>query len=146
MFQLARLMEHAGPEVAADFGRSLGAEIGRRIAEKLKNASGIDAWTEHLGGHLALLGLGSLTLERWGKALVLRVTGAPEGATALIGSVFEGALQRGLGEVVATVAFDAEHSTGYLVVSPGTAERVRGMAAAGEGLGQIVEQLHKGAA
>jgi hypothetical protein len=144
--QLVRLLEQAGADSTADFGRGLGSDLGRRIASKLEKTSGIDAFTEHLGGHVALLGLGCLTVERWGKALVLRVAGVPEGAEALLGAVLEGALQRALGRQVATVAFASDKSTGYLVVSSATADRVRGLRSAGEGLGQVVEQLHRGAA
>ena len=38
---------------------------------------------DHLGGELALLGLGSLGLERWGRALVLTVEGAPSANSSI---------------------------------------------------------------
>lgn len=146
LFPLTRLLEQAGADAAADFGRGLGEQIGRRCAEKLPRGASMDAWTEHLGGHLALLGLGCLRLERWGRALVLRVTGVPEDAEDLLGNVLEGALARGTGKELSLVGFGASMSTGYLVLSRGTADRARGLRASGEGLGQVLEQLHQGAA
>src|SRR6187431_3768829 len=86
-----RLCEAAGAGGAGDFARGLGAELGRRVSDRLGAGSGsVEAWAEHLGGQLALLGLGSLRLERWGRALVLRVTGVPGEFVPLLGGVLEG--------------------------------------------------------
>lgn len=148
-FLLQRLCEHAGSEGTSDFGHALGADIGRKIRDRLgPSVDGADVfvWTEHLGGHLALLGLGNLTLERWGRALVVRVLDAPAGSAALLSSVLAGALQRGLGRDVQVVTFEAEESVALLVLSPETAGRARALREAGESLGRVVEQLHRGTA
>lgn len=143
---VARLLEQAGADVALDFGRNLGVEIGRRVAARLDGAAGTAAWAEHFGGHLALLGLGNLRVERWGRALVLRVASAPEGSSELVGAVLEGALQRGLSRTCSLVPFSGDDGVAYLVLSPQTGERARALREAGGGLGQVVEQLHRGAA
>lgn len=148
-FLLHRLCEQAGPEAASDFGHALGGDIGRRIRDRMANRADqadVAAWTEHLGGHLALLGLGDLSLERWGRALVIRVVGAPSGASALLSSVVAGALQRGLGRDVQVVTFDVDDAVALLVLSPQTASRARALREAGESLGRVVEQLHQGTA
>src|SRR5690606_9525430 len=85
---LLRLCESAGEAATRDFLSALGTDIGRRIQAALGqdlSAAPIESWAEHLGGQLALLGLGELLIERWGKALVLRVRGAPEELKGLIG-------------------------------------------------------------
>jgi hypothetical protein len=146
---LARLCEQAGAEAARDFAHSLGVELGRRVVERLGKdavAEGLVAWAEHLGGQLALLGLGSLQLERWGRALVLRAAGYPAGAEPLLAPLLSSALGRATGRELALVPFVADGSAAYLVVAPGTAERARRLASAGNGLGQVVEELHRGAA
>ncbi len=143
---LSRLLTQAGPEGAADFGRGLGGEVGRRIHQRLDPKANVTAWAEHLGGHLALLGLGNLRVERWGRALVFRVAGAPEGAQTLIGHVLEGALLRGLGRHVSIVGFEAEGGMAYLALSRDTSSRVRALRSAGESLSEVVQQLHRGAA
>ena len=60
-------------EVVRDFGRRLGTEAGRVMNDRLGQAwqASLETVVEHLGGELALMGLGSLGLERWGHALVL---------------------------------------------------------------------------
>jgi hypothetical protein len=143
-----RLCAAAGSDAARDFGLGLGAEVGRRVADRLPadSAASLGAWTEHLGGHLALLGLGSLRTERWGRALVLRVSGVARELTDLLGNVLEGALTRGLSRTVSLVPFGAEEGVAYLVVNPNTAERARSLAASGQGLGSVVEALHRGSA
>jgi len=148
-FLLERLCGQAGPEATRDFGQGLGGDIGRRIRDRLGAAAeqvDVSVWTEHLGGHLAVLGLGDLSLERWGRALVIRIVGAPAGASALLAAVIAGALQRGAGRNVELVAFDVEDSVALLVLSPETAGRARALREAGESLGRVVEQLHRGVA
>lgn len=143
-----RLCEAAGEAGTRDFARGLGGEVGRRIAERLGSEAAtapVSAWCEHLGGHLALLGLGSLRLERWGRALVLRVAGLPPAWNGFVGGVLEGALSRGLSRASELVSFGIDEDIAYLVLSPATAPRARELRQAGQGLGHVVEALHRGA-
>ena len=58
---LLRLCESAGEAATRDFLSALGTDIGRRIQAALGqdlSAAPIESWAEHLGGQLALLGLG----------------------------------------------------------------------------------------
>ena len=146
---LLRLCEHAGEQGTSEFAHALGDDLGRRLADQLgdeRTNADIEAWTEHLGGQVALVGLGDLKVEQWGRALVLRISGAPEGTTKILEGVLEGALQRGLSRQTRLVGFDRDGETEFLVLSSDAADRVRSMAQTGAGLGQIVEELHKGAA
>lgn len=146
---LLRLCEHAGTEGASEFARALGAELGRRVADKLganKDAANVEVWTEHLGGQLALVGLGDMKVEQWGRALVLRISGAPAGMTKILEGVIEGALQRGLSRKATAIGFERGNETELLVVSDDVATHVRSLAQGGSSLGQVVEELHKGAA
>jgi hypothetical protein len=110
------------------------------------NAESVEVWTEHLGGQFALVGLGNLRVERWGKGLVLRIEAFPVGAQLVINNVLLGALQRGLGKEVSLVGFEDEHSIAFLVLSEQSAERARGLVEQGHGLAGVIESLHKGAA
>ena len=146
---LLRLCEHAGAEGASEFARTLGAELGRRVADKLgseKDAANVEVWTEHLGGQLALVGLGDMKVEQWGRALVLRISGAPAGMRKILEGVLEGALQRGLSRKATAIGFERGSETEILVVSDETAPRVFALLQSGSSLGQIVEELHRGAA
>ena len=73
------LWREASDEAKKSFGHRLGSEIGRRVAGRLGAVAGssIAAVVEHLGGDLALAGLGSFSVERWGRALVLRMSPLP---------------------------------------------------------------------
>lgn len=125
---LTALMRGADAETRRDFARRLGTEAGRRVAERLDGNAGLEAVVEHLGGEIALMGLGSLSFERWGGALVATVHASPlrgEGDELLAG-VLEGAVQRAFGRnagVVVMVRDDA--IVRMLIVSPATADRVR---------------------
>lgn len=147
-----RLCDSAGETATRDFLSALGTDVGRRVQKGLGNellAAPVEAWAEHLGGQLALLGMGELLVERWGRALVLRVRGAPEELKGLVGVVLEAVLQRALGREVRLPGFSEGADAAFLVVSPGTAEEVYRLAAEGASLLRVVETLHektKGAA
>lgn len=146
---LLRLCDHAGHEGTSEFARALGAELGRRVADKLgsgKDAANVEVWTEHLGGQVALVGLGDMKVEQWGRALVLRISGAPPGMTKILEGVLEGALQRGLSRKATVIGFERDNETEFLVVSDETAPRIRALSQSGSSLGQVVEELHRGAA
>lgn len=146
---LLRLCEQAGESAQKDFAQGLGSDVGRRIVERLGKAmqdASVEAWTEHLGGQLALLGLGDLSIEQWGKALVLVIDGAPQGTASIVGPLLGAAITRASGRSVQLIAFENESSVSYLVVSAEGALHALELMRSGAGLGQVVEQLHRGAA
>ena len=87
-----------------------------------------------------------LSIEQWGRALVLSVEGAPAGTTEMVGQLLAASLQRALGRDAEVVAFALDERTAYLVVSADTARKVAELVGTGAGLGQVVESLHEGAA
>lgn len=143
---LLRLCAAAGSEAARDFGRSLGTELGRRIVRRLGDAAqsaSTEAWVEHLGGELALVGLGNMRFESWGKALVASIASFPHGAEALIAAVLEGALQRALGRDVVAVPLGASDETLRLaILHPRAATKVRDWLSTGSSWSQVLERLH----
>src|SRR5579859_5439759 len=74
---LIQLCQAAGGDATAAFARGAGEAIGDAIAKRFERAGGdangapIDVIVDHLAGEIALAGFGSLTVERWGRALVL---------------------------------------------------------------------------
>jgi len=99
---LIDLCRAAGDEALSDFGRRLGTAVGRRVSDRLGDSAtsaALEDVLDHLGGELAVLGFGSLGLERWGRALVLTIEGGPFGQQLdrLLAAVLEGALQRAFG-------------------------------------------------
>jgi hypothetical protein len=146
---LQKLCETAGHEGVKDFGRRIGTEIGRRVASRLDGGASIAAMVEHLGGDLALAGLGSLGVEIWGQALVLTVQDCPlgKGGDALLSAVLEGALQRALARDTAIVPIDRDGAKARLLaVNPRTAATVRGWLDSGVAWGEVIARVHSGAA
>ncbi len=145
---LLDLLSNAGDEATSNFGQQLGTEVGRRMVENLGSGidtASIEAFVEHLGGELALLGLGALSVERWGKALVLVVEGGPAGETgvALASAVISGALQRALSRDVAVVELMKSDSTlRLLVVSKAAGDEVKQWLSEEVPWGSVLTRLH----
>lgn len=147
---LVDLCRSAGDEAVSDFGRRLGTAAGRRVAERLGDPSGatLEEVLEHLGGELALLGLGSLGLERWGRALVLTVDGGPFGAQLdrLLAAVLEGALQRAFGrDVHAAKLVRDDRQVRFLIASAASAGKVSEWLGAGLSYGDVLTRLQQSA-
>jgi hypothetical protein len=149
---LAELLAQSGSDTARDFGRRIGTEMGRRVSSRLgdktKQAS-VEEMLGELGAELGLAGLGSLGVERWGRALVMTVGDSPLGrrGDGLIASVLEGAIQRALGrDAVLVLLGHSDHQLRLLVVSPRTAARVEQWLASGTPWTEALNRLHQSAA
>lgn len=145
---LLSLCLSVGSEELSDFGRRLGTEAGRRVAERLGEieAATVETIVDHLGGDLALLGLGSLELERWGKALVFVIEDSPFGAQGdpVLAAVLSGALQRAFGRNAGVIRIDRDDQRArFLVTSPGGAERVRAWLSEGTTWGDALTRLDR---
>ncbi|HEX2732590.1 MAG TPA: hypothetical protein VHM70_13350 [Polyangiaceae bacterium] len=113
----------------SSFGHGVGNEVGRRVAERLaggmSNVS-TEQMVEHLGGELALMGLGSLSVEFWGRALVLVVVDSPlvfgdggqpsDGGDRLLSSILEAALVRATSRQLSVVPLTRSDNTVRFVV------------------------------
>lgn len=142
---LNHLCASAGEEKARDFGRRLGTEIGRRVAERVPSGASVPEMVEHLGGDLALAGLGSLGVEMWGRALVLKIEGSPLGAEGdvLLSAVLEGALHRALARDAAVLPIARADGTARLVVvSTQTAAKVKAWLHSGVTWGDALARLN----
>ncbi len=158
----------AGQTDARGLGRAMGVKVAGRVAKRLAVPIGrsgtmppsasqgaairqasIETLVEMLGGELALLGLGSLRIERWGKAMlfVLDPCGVDARADEMVLGVIEGALSVATHqEVGATVVDRSGRTTRVLVGNPRAiafaAERVK----EGVFFTDIVRALHGPAA
>jgi len=143
---LLALCQGANEEAVRDFGRRLGTEAGRALLGRLGDVgqASLEGVLEHLGGELALMGLGSLGLERWGSALVLSFSHSPLGGAGdlLLGSVLEGAAQRTFGrDVVATKLMrDADHVR-FLITGREGADKALGWLSSGVSWGDVLARL-----
>jgi hypothetical protein len=165
---LGALCAAAGAEAAAAFGRELGTAMGRRLASRFA-ASGaaaggepaagegapdgsagvrgatLEAVVDHLGGELALAGLGTLGIERWGRALVMVLDHCPlgPGSSGLLAAVLEGALGAATGRTARALLLDRDAVRARFLIGGGAAvDRVRAWLAGGASWGEALVKLH----
>ena len=135
-------------DVAAirQFGSVLGKPAGVRIRERLRSGSpSLEVMVDQLGGELSLAGLGALTIERWGQALLIRIEGCPLGAPAheLMSAYVEAALQVSVErELEALVLERGPDSFRLLLCGKAGAARVKGWLSAGGSWGDALAALH----
>jgi hypothetical protein len=147
---LAGLVGAAGGEGRANLARALGEPLGRRVARRLGEGDGalkasVDAMIDHLGGEFALVGLGSLSLERWGRALLFVIDHSPFGAEGddLLGALLDAALEGATGRSVRCVPLMRDGARARLLVAnERAAERVRAWLGEGLGWGEVLARLH----
>lgn len=143
---LLALCQGASDDAVKDFGRRIGTEAGRALQARLGDSAqvSLEAVLEHLGGELALIGLGSLGLERWGQALVLSFNHSPLGHAGdlLLGSVLEGALQRAFGrDVVATKLVRESEQVRFLITGREGADKASSWLSQGVAWGDVLSRL-----
>lgn len=143
---LLALCQGASEEAVRDFGRRLGTEAGRVMNDRLGEAwqASLETVLEHLGGELALMGLGSLGLERWGQALVLSFSHSPLGGALdlLLGSVLEGAMQRSFGrDTVAIKLMRDDQKVRFLMAGRAGAHKAGVWLAEGVPWGDVLARL-----
>jgi hypothetical protein len=129
------------------FGSVLGKQAGARIRERLRSAAGttLEEMVDQLGGEVSLAGLGSLLIERWGQALVVRIDGCPLGAPGhdLMSAYVETALLQAVDrELTALVLERGPESFRLLLCGKGGSARVKGWLSAGGSWGDALAALH----
>jgi hypothetical protein len=123
------LLSEIGAALGEEAAASLGADLTERAPETVLG---------HARSVVALFGLGRLSLDRWGDALVAKLEGAPalhsEGLAALLGGLF-GALGR------AEVGCVSAGAGLFILVHPDVADAVRAWVAEGADLATITGRL-----
>ena len=147
---LAALALEASAAARAAFARALGAPLGARAARRLGDTRGatVDHVVDHLGGELALAGLGSLSIERWGRALLIVVDQSPlGGAEGVLEAVLSAALGSATGREVRCVRLMSDATRArFLVASASTEAKARALLAEGVSWGEVLVKLHEGGA
>jgi hypothetical protein len=148
---LDELCRAAGPEATSAFGRALGEGLGSQVRRRLEaigsdaRKATIEVLLDQLAGEWATLGLGALTVERWGRALVfvadhaaLRTSG-----DALLASVLSAALASASGNDCRCVPLAREgQRVRLLVTSAAGASRAASWVAQGISWGEVLVRLH----
>ena len=144
---LAQLCGRLDAVALRQFGAVLGKQAGARIRERVGSSASatLETMVDQLGGELSLAGLGSLAIERWGQALVVRVEGCPLGAPGheLMSAYVEAALQAAVErDVTALLLERGPESFRLLLCGKAGAARVKGWLSAGGSWGDALAALH----
>jgi len=144
---LSDLVASGGEQAAETLGRKLGGAIGSGAAARvtdLPNAS-IETFVTQLAGQAAILGVGSLSLERWGRALVVVLERCPL-ASALIAPLVAAAFETASGRQVWCLLLAHEQQTArVLVASKSAVARADQWLRSGVSWRDAVSRLHGGA-
>jgi len=140
-----------GSALTAAFGRAIGEPMGRRLAGRFSEAEGsvgeasLETVVDHLGGEIAIAGIGSLELERWGHALILVIDHSPLGAGGdeLIEAILAAAMEAATGRRVRTLALARDATrVRFLVAGNAAVEKARAWLADGMSWGEALAKLH----
>jgi hypothetical protein len=154
---LVALCKAAGEEAAANLGHAVGEAMGRRVGVRLAGGSSderhdavrkskLEDVIVQLAGELAITGMGALSAERWGKALVLIVDQSPLGADGddLLAEILQAAMAALVGRQARILKLQRDGVRArFLVVSGAAAAAVRERIEGGEDWGSILAALHR---
>ncbi|RLB60227.1 MAG: hypothetical protein DRI90_14225 [Deltaproteobacteria bacterium] len=155
---LLQLCQAAGAGESADLAHAIGEALGRRVAVRMAvghderlaavRSAGLDAVVEQLAGELALIGMGALSAERWGKALVLVIDQSPFGEAGddFLAEVLQAAVHALVETAQSRLVPLAREGVRarFLVVSGQAVEAVRSRLARGDHWGSVIAALHPG--
>jgi hypothetical protein len=137
----------AAPSEAVEaLGVALGSAVGSRAAARLANPStaSLEDFVTQLAGEVALAGIGVLSVERWGRALVIVLEDSPllgSLVAPFVAAALEGASKR---KVWGTLIARDQQAARVLVSSERAIDRVRSWIASGVAWGDAITRLHGG--
>jgi hypothetical protein len=130
-------------EAVEALGRALGSAIGRRAAARMGDPqrASIEDFVTQLAGETAIAGVGALSIERWGRALVVVVESSPLTGT-LLAPLVAGAVEAASGRTVScTLLSRDERSARVFVGGNRGVTRVREWIAAGVPWGEAIARV-----
>ncbi|MGA7122432.1 MAG: hypothetical protein WBY94_20180 [Polyangiaceae bacterium] len=142
------LVRSASPEAVEALGRTLGAAIGRRAAARMGDPqeASMDAFVAQLAGEAAICGVGALSVERWGRALVIVVDDSPLVGT-LLAPLVSAALEAASGRRTWCALLSRDDRVARVLVgSEQAVGRVREWIASGMTWSEALTKLHGGGA
>lgn len=146
------MLTAGAPDVLAALGRGVGATAGARAVARLGGAPvarslDFDDVAFALAAELSVAGVGLFSYERWGRAIVVVVRGAPVTSAPFLESLVASALSTVGGRDVHGVALsDAHGAWRILAASRDGSRRVRALLAQRIAWADALARLHAGGA
>lgn len=140
-----------GEGALAKMGAAIGHAAGQRIVSRLGAAEGVcgaplEIALSHLAGELAIAGIGTMQVERWGRAMVVVISNASIEDPVFLGSLLGGALSSASGREVAASSLGGQGGDKrFFVGAPGTSQRVRQFVEKGLTPADVLAALQGGA-
>jgi hypothetical protein len=141
---LDALVLAAPTEAVEVLGRALGSAVGRRAGARLQDpkSASMEAFVTQLAGEGAVAGVGVLSIERWGRALVVVIEKSPL-AGMLLAPFVAAAIEAALGRRVWSILLGRDEGVArVLVASERAVERVKQAMASGTPWGEALAGLH----
>lgn len=141
---LETLLRAAPSASRVDMGRDIGQQMGKHVADGLGGADGVrNASIEDVIGALAteiaLAGLGEVALERWGRAMVIALSGGPLAhQTELLSGVLGGAIAAATNSNASAVSIGDGK---YFVGSARSCDRLRAQITSGTTFGEAIARM-----
>lgn len=148
---IAELCRGADDDVVLALGNRLGESVGRAVEAELRRGgtsvrgAGLEEMVDHLDGHWALMGLGRLGIERWGRALVAVIDDSPldDAGDPLIAQVLAAALAPATSARLACVRLHRDGARArFFVTTKAGADRIREWLGAGVPWAEALVRLH----
>ncbi|MGA2450241.1 MAG: hypothetical protein ABTD50_16320 [Polyangiaceae bacterium] len=143
---LDRLLREAPVAAAEEFATALGAAVGHRVLSRLADAqsASVDAFVTQWAGEAAMAGVGVVAVERWGRALIVVVSGSPFAQSVLLAFV-SSAIEAACGlRPACTLLADEQGTARIFVGSQAGVDRLRASLASGRPWADAIERLNRG--
>lgn len=140
-------LDRATPGALAHIGSEVGRACGARILAKLGGdsevrAATLDVVVTHLAGELAIAGLGSVSVEQWGKALVVVLTNPTVNSDGFLAGALAGAVTVAVGREVFMIPIGRDGNVArFYIGTQQTMIRCRSLVSSGKSWMDILAAL-----
>jgi hypothetical protein len=140
-------LDRTTPGALAHIGAEVGRACGARIIAKLGGDSEVrgatlDVVVTHLAGELAIAGLGAVSMEQWGKALVIVITNPNVNSDGFLAATLAGAVGVAVGREVSMVPIGREGNVvRFYIGTQQTMVRCRSLVSSGKTWMEILAAL-----
>ena len=149
---LAEALASAPRDTREHVARAIGGSIGRRAASRFGGIEGVrvadvESVVESLGAEIALAGFGALSLERWGKALVILLEVPPAFDSSFFASLLEAAVGAATAwstrASLACLHLSNDGGSRFLIARGSSAEQVRMWVSSGVPWAEALRRLQR---